>query len=269
MVILSLYFQGSVTAEKNADDLEEALMMKLLEKRAKKRGGDDDERLLRLDKTDFKYLKSDDKNDISIAIINDIKSIIKEPCLNLLASSELISWAELKERVDRAKKSLEMFEVKYRAELASGGATTLPVVGQARLAMTGMPGAVPVIPAPTPQAAIPIFGVKPAGMPGATPVSLFGMMPGVKPAVIATKPAVKQVDADEDEDEEDDVPVKPVGMPGLKPAGMPGAALVFGGMPMPAAAQPVKPVGMPGVAQPMGMPGLAQAPAFGGMPGLR
>ena len=54
MVILSLCFQGSAAAEKNADDLEEALMMKLLEKRAKKRGGDDDERLLRLDRTDFK-----------------------------------------------------------------------------------------------------------------------------------------------------------------------------------------------------------------------
>ena len=239
MVILSLCFQGSVTAEK-ADDLEEELMMKLLEKRAKKRGGDNDERLLRLDKTDFKYLKSDDKNDISGAVINDIKSIIKEPCLNLLASSELISWAELKERVGRAKKALEMFEVKYRAELASGAATTVPVAGQARPATAGMPGALPV-----------------AGF-------------GVKPAVIGAKPPVKPVDDDEDEDEEDDVPVKPaVGMPGLKPAGMPGAALVLGGMPMPRAAQPVKPAGMPGIAQPAGMPGLGQAPAFGGMPGLR
>jgi hypothetical protein len=252
MVLLGLCWQGSVTAEKNADDLEEVLIMKLLEKRAKKRGSDDDDRPLRLDKADFKYLKKDDKNDISVAIVNDIKGIIKEPCLNLLASSELISWTELKDRLAGAKKALEMFEFKYRAELVSGGAVATPPVSQQRPVITATPRAVSALPTPVTQ----------------TSVSPFGVMPGAKPAVVVAKPPASP--AAEEEEEDDDESVKPaVGMPGLKPVGAVSTAPVFAGMPMPVVSQSPKPAGMPGITQPMGMPGLAPTPAFGGMPGIR
>lgn len=234
-VAFAFFCYQPLVAEKDAEDLEEALMMKLLEKRAKKRTKGDDEESPRFSKADLKYLKSDDKSEISVSVINDIKGILKEPCLNLLASSELISWSELNERVDKAKKSLEMFSVKYKSELASGGKATSSTLA----APTGMP-----MPGKT-MAVMP--GVKPAGMPGA----------------IAKAKAAE--DDDEEEDDEDEKPKSRAGgMPGVKPlgVGMPGLKPAASGMP---GLKPAAPSGMPGLGG--GMPGLTTVPA-GGMPGV-
>lgn len=233
IAMLAFYCQASFAAEKEADDLEEALMMKLLEKRAKKRVRDDDKEVLT--KTDLKLLKTDDKPEISATVVNDIKGILKEPCLNLLASSELISWPELADRVSNAKKAFEMFEVKYKSELASGGENASPV------AAPGKPVAV---------------------MPGMK----MAMMPGAKPT--AAKKASEDGDDDDDEDE-DEKPAIKAAMPMAKPAGMPGitAAPAMPGLASAAGMPMAKPAGMPGVAPAAGMP--VAAPAMGGMPMAR
>jgi hypothetical protein len=276
IAVLSFCWQGGFAAEKEADDLEEALMVKLLEKRAKKRSSDDesDDKSKRVDKSDIKFAKTDDKSEISIVVVNDIKNIVKEPCLSFLASSELISWEELNNRLASAKRSLEMFEVKYKPQLTSGGKAPL-----------------------APQVA-----VMPNTMPSALPANRMAMIPGVAtmPAVVVGAPGVPPKQADDDEEDEDETPVKPgmpqvmpgVGMPGLKPGApvfnqqsfnqqpRPVQALQqFGAMPVvgqqarPAVA-PVQQFGMP-VQQPMGMPvGMpaaqqAPAPFAGGMPMAR
>lgn len=263
---LSVFLNQNAIAAKEADELEEALMVKLLEKRAKKRT-DDDTGSVRLEKSDLKFLKGDDKSEISVAVVNDVKGLLKEPMLTLLASSELISWAELNERVVAAKKALEVFEVKYRTELSSGGKSA-PAT-----ALATMPGANKMV----------------AAMPGAK----VAVMPGVQAA--AGKVVAKKMADDDDDDEEDDDPkakqkpvaasmpgvaTKPSGMPGIQtkptggmpgvaaaPAGMPVAGSVGGGMSGVAPTPIAAPTGMPGVAAPVvagGMPGVA--PAAGGMP---
>ena len=252
-----LWSQGALLVAKEADELEEALMVKLLEKRAKKRTGDDDSSASRLTKSDLKFLKSDDKSEVSVGVVNDVKGILKEPFLTLLASSELISWTELSSRVSAAKKALEMFEVKYRSELASGG----KVAGfQAPVGGVVMPGANKAA-MPGTSAVMP--GVNKAVMPGTMPGVRTATMPGVAAKIAAKKPA-----DDDDEEDEDEAPVKPkvAGMPGIaaKPAGMPGVVMAA-----PAGMPGVPPVagGMPGVAAPIGMPGVA--PIAGGMPMAR
>lgn len=249
-VAMSIFWSQDKIVAKEADELEEALMVKLLEKRAKKRTGDDDSSSSRLEKSDLKFLKSDDKSEISAGVVSDVKGTLKEPFLTLLASSELISWAELSDRVGAAKKALEIFEVKYRSELASGGKT----VGAAAPAM--MPGANKVV----------------ATMPGAMPGVRVAMMPGAKPGVAMA--AKKPADDDDDDDDDDDVPAKPKpklagGMPGIaaRPAGMPGVSVN-----KPAGMPGVTSTGMPGVPvnNPAGMPGVAPIvmAAPGGMPGV-
>ncbi|MBM3887093.1 hypothetical protein FJ364_04120 [Candidatus Dependentiae bacterium] len=281
MALLSLCWQGSVAAERGADDLEDALMMELLKKRSKRRSNDDDDRPRRLSKADLRSLKSEDKDEVDAAVINDIKGMVKEPCLNLLASSELVTWSELKDRVEKAKKAIEMFEVKYKANLTEGKSAS-PQVATAGFAVAPKPAVMPgaakpvfpttfgVKPVSTPMGmpgAMP--GIKPAGMPGVKPVAApvftpMGM-PGIKPAT----PVAAQKAEEEEEEEEEEEGKKPVaggmlgmkapvggGMPGLSaPAfgGMPVTAPAFGGMPVTAPAQPMKPAGMPGLG---GMPGI-------------
>lgn len=259
---LTVFCNQSVMIAKEADELEEALMVKLLEKRAKKRTGDDTDSA-RLEKTDLNFLKGDDKSEISVAVVNDVKNVLKEPFLALLASSELISWVQLGERVSAAKKALEVFEVKYRAELASGGkSAATPMVAT-------MPGSQGVV----------MPGARVATMPGAKGVT----MPGAKGV---TMPGVQKAtaNADDEEEEDEDEPVvkqKPVisvmpgvqtkplgGMPGIvaAPAGIPTAApMVASGIPKVATTPIAAPTGMPGVALLPALPPVA-APVASGMP---
>lgn len=258
IAILGFYESESFAAGKDADELEEALMVKLLERRAKKRGDDDEapEKQKRIEKADLKILKVDDKSEISMVVVNDIKNITKGACLDFLASSELISWSELRDRLDRAKRALEMFEVKYKPQLISDGKA--PLVQSAvypPVKTNTMPSALPP-------------GVNPV-MPGITiqpPVS--SMMPGL----VQSQPAKK---VDDDEEEEDETPAKQpaplfmpgIGMPGLKPMSppvfnqAPGLAPLGqqgGGAPM------TPPVGMPGakvLGMPTSFPGSVPQPA--------
>ncbi len=255
MAMLTFCCQGNLNAEKDSEDLEEALMMKLLEKRAKKRT--DDDKPSRFDKSDLKSLK-DDKSEISITVVNDIKGMMKEPVLELLATSELSSWSDLADRVSKAKKSIEIFEVKYRSELASGGKAATPAAPMAMPGATVMPGAVTMpgaMPAVKPVG-MPGAVTMPGAMPGAKPAGMPGVMPTVKPVGMpGVKPAVKAAAADDDDDDdEDETPAKPVMKPAMKPAGMPGLGGMPGAMPM---------------AQPAGMPGVAPAAVVGGMPMAR
>lgn len=253
VAMLAFCYQGNLNAEKDAEDLEEALMMKLLEKRAKKRTGDDD-KPLRLDKSDLKMFETGDKSEISTGVVNDLKGMLKEPFLDVLASSELISWSELAARVNKAKKAMELFEVKYRSELASGGKVAAPA------ALPGpavMPGAKQVAAMP---AAMPTPATMPAAVPA--PAAMPAVMPGTRPTVMpGTKPATKAVAADEEEEEEEE-DVKPAArptMPGVTPVGMPIAQP--GGMP---GVAPARPTGMPGIGG--GMSSAAPVAVMDGMP---
>ena len=170
-----------------------------------------------------------DENTIGEAVAKDIETTVKQPVINLLGSIHLTSWAELKARFDRAKKALEIFEVKYKSQLATTGKA--PAVTEEDSEdddedseeedeetkpkpkpRMGMPGArKPAVKRPMgmPGARKPAVK-RPMGMPGARkPVAKRPMgMPGAKPAVKrpmgmpGAKPAIK----------------RPMGMPGVKPA---------------------------------------------------
>lgn len=278
MAMIVFCFQGNLIA-RDAEDLEEALMMKLLEKRIRKHG-DDGDKPSRLDRSDLRSFKDkDDAAEISVGVVNDIKGTLKEPFLDVLASSELISWPEFAARVNKAKKALEMFEVKYKGQLASGGKIVTPVAPAAMpgvmmpgIKPLGMPGVVPVgMPVAKP---VGMPGVVPIGMPVAKPVGMPSAMPGVVPvampiakpagmpgvvpvAMPGVKPAVKPADDDDDDDDEDEKPAVKPGMPVVKPAGMPGVVPV--GMPgvVPVATMPgAMPAVMPGAGIPAAMPGV-------------
>src|ERR1700681_237217 len=61
----------------------------------------------------------DNQQEINSEVVSTIKTTLKEPFINLLASSELITWTELKKRFNAAKQALEFFEYRYRTELAA------------------------------------------------------------------------------------------------------------------------------------------------------
>ena len=258
-------------------------MVQLLKKRSQKYSSDD-EKSTRLDRSDLKYLK-DDKNEVSLVVINDIKNLVKEPCLNLLASSELVTWQELKDRIDKTKKAIELFEVKYRAQLSTVQLGTQPNIIKPA-AQSNFSSVLPNYPAigAVSQPAL-NQPVKPLGMPG------VGAIPGIKTPIPATLPAKLTLPTNDDEEEDDDedqpqsaakpgaVVVKPAGMPGVlsSSAAMPAvkpAAPSLVKVPAPlaaklplakptASANPVKPASA-AKPQKFAMPGLA-----GGMPGAR
>lgn len=197
------------------DELEEAYVAKIARGRA--------ERRLRSGRTsisslgsniNFSSLKKGGKQ-IGEDVTASIKSTLKDPLLNLLASSELISWADLKERVAKAKKALELFSVKYKSEFEKADTDKSEDDDEddededdeeeedeeeapKKTSMPGMPG-VKIKPklkkaimpglkkAPGMPGVKKVMTVKKPGMPGA--VKKVPGMPGVKKVAPGQKPA--------------------------------------------------------------------------------
>lgn len=182
-IMLVMVFWGQeCLLRDNADDAEEELLTKILEKRAKKRylAGESDDNT---SSPDLRLLKTDDKQEISLNVVNDIKNIVKEPCLTFLASSELVSWPDLAKRFTALKKGIELFEVKYKTELSSDGRLVPSAVQVGFPAMNNVSNVV--------------SGLKPIGMITA-PTLGNAVMPGV------AQKKEDEEDEDEDDEEEDD-----------------------------------------------------------------
>lgn len=180
--------------------------------------------------------------DVGDVVVRDIKSMLKAPYLDLLASSELATWNDVKSRFEVAKRATELFEMKYSIEL-KGGATT-------PLAPATPSVTVPSSPAPMPAPA-------PAGMPGPdTNMGMPAVTPPPPPAVIPAPAPAGMLGSDMGMMPPPPAPV-PMGMPAVTP-------------PPPPAAIPA-PAGMPSPDMGMGIPGLTPpplpAPAPAGMPG--
>lgn len=57
------------------------------------------------------------EQEIGINVVNDIKNTLKDHYLNLLASSELASWSDIKQRIEIVKQATELFEAKHAQNL--------------------------------------------------------------------------------------------------------------------------------------------------------
>ncbi len=273
MILVSAYMAGPglLRAESETEsDLEEKLLTNLLAKRVHKRsdssGGNS---------SDLNFLRGDGRGEIGQSIVNDIKEV-KEPALDFLATSGLISWPELTQRYNKLKKAMEVFEAKHKNELVVGmqqQAAAMPPMNTAAIvakplaqiattpvtapAVGGMPGLAtppPVKPAviPVPVPAMPL--TKPIMPAVPSVVKPAGSMP-LAPAMPVV-PAVQEAEEIVEEEEEG-------GMPGLVPA----QSTTSSGMPGISPAKPVVPA-MP-VPAPQAMLPSAPKPMTGGMPMAR
>ena len=120
MTNFSAYAKESINDD--LEDIETALMAaRLARKRTERRleGREKSEEIRSKKRVSLAALKQNDNEEISDEVVTVIKTTLKDPFINLLASSELVSWPELKDRFNKAKQALELFELRYRAEFTS------------------------------------------------------------------------------------------------------------------------------------------------------
>jgi len=121
------------------------------------------------------------KKDIGEAVVSEIKSSLRPAYLDLLASSDLASWSDIKNRLEAVQKATEAFVAKYTNDLM-GEAGGTPAV-------TPTP-TVPVS-SPVPEVVTPVDPTQPTVVPAvvtSTPVE-----PTPAPAVVpATEASVAQ-----------------------------------------------------------------------------
>ena len=98
------------------EELEEAFIAKIARERASRRVSTQ-EKITSSEKENEQSLKSGNNTEVGEDVVEDIKNICKDPLINFLATNDLIAWNELKGRFEKAKKSIEDFELKYKAKL--------------------------------------------------------------------------------------------------------------------------------------------------------
>lgn len=215
------------------------------------------------------------------SVVTDIKTMLKNPFLDLLASSDLAGWTDVKGRFEAVKRAIELFEVKYSIELK--GSASTPAATPTSMGMSSSDMGVSATPAPIGSSSTtpPVI----AATPGSTPMGMNGMgmsaapvpssAPSVTPppalpapapmgmgdmgmpsAVPATPPASSPMGAPS-------VTPPPV-LPAPAPMGMPSATPSTPAVPSPMGAPGVTPPPVLPAPAPMGMPSATPAPM--GMP---
>lgn len=206
------------------EDLETALMAARLARKRAERRFEVSEKEQPLSSAKNAASMQNNKQEINPIVVASIKTTLKDPFINLLASSELISWNEFRDRFYQAKKALELFELRHKAELSMTPPTTQPIIQQMMPPM--QPTAVPGTPKPVMTAPV-LPGARPLGIqpiPGTQPQ--LPTQPALAQPPIAQPPAVAPVVApvaeEEEEEEEEEVQTipgtQPTSMPGIRPA---------------------------------------------------
>lgn len=144
-----------------------------------------------------------DKKEIGKQAVQDIKGMLKSPYMDILASSDLISWEEFKTRFERVKAATASFETKYKdqmsgmvpmAPIASEmPAPTLvtsdqaPIVAPTQTPLEPMGSLVPATTTiPEPMQAAPVAPAAPVIAPAPAPMTpgITGMVPAGQPTEV-------------------------------------------------------------------------------------